>query len=119
MADVSGKYELGRLQDFIVLAKEGTEVQLSVDLRKQIVYHKVESGETGGGKGEVDMYLLIGDYSFKIRGGIEKVSKIYVSGTVGEPVNATRKNINIVNDRLKMDYMRLREANIIFEEVYF
>jgi hypothetical protein len=50
---------------------------------------------------------------------VNKVSKIYVSGIIGEPMNATRQNIEIANSRIKMDYMRLREVNIIFEEVFF
>ncbi len=119
MTDMIEKGEPGRLEDLVALAKEGKEVQLTVELRKQIVTQKVEAGGAEGGKGGVDMYLLIGDYSFKVGEHAGKISKIYVSGTVGEPLNATRKNMNIVNDRLKMDYMRLRDADIIFEEVYF
>lgn len=113
------KTEPGRLEDFMALAKSGKEVQLVVELKKEIVAPKSNPDETKEEKSRRDMYLLIGDYTFDVGGNTEKVSKIYVSGTMGEPVNATRKNLNIVNDRLKMDYMRLRDANIIFEEVFF
>jgi hypothetical protein len=113
------KDEFIRLEDFIARAKEGKEVQLSVTLNKHVVKKKSHPAETDERKDEVEMYLLIGDYSFKVGGTVSKVSKIYVSGIIGEPMNATKQNINIANSRIKMDYMRLREANIIFEEVFF
>ena len=109
------KDEFLRLEDFIAMANEGKEVQLTVTLSKHAVTKKPQPAETG----EKEMYLLIGDYLFSVGGVVTKVSKIYVSGIVGEPMNATKQNINIANSRIKMDYMRLREANIIFEEVFY
>jgi len=108
-----------RLEDFIALAKEGKDVQVSVALRKQIVTQKVHPDQTEEMRGELDMYLLVGDYSFKVGGEVRKVSKIYVSGTVEEPLNASRTSIYIANARLNMDYARLREADIIFDEKYW
>ena len=113
------KDEFVRLEDFIARAKEGKEVQLSVTLSKQVVTKRSHPAETDERKGELDMYLLIGDYSINVGGAVNKVSKIYVSGIIGEPMNATRQNIEIANSRIKMDYMRLREVDIIFEEVFF
>jgi hypothetical protein len=119
MSREAEKDEFVRLEDFIARTKEGKEVQLSVALSKHLVIKKSPPAETDERKGQVDMYLLIGDYSFKVGGAVSKVSKIYVSGVIGEPMNATKQNISIANSRIKMDYMRLREANIIFEEVFF
>ena len=119
MSGEAEKDEFVRLEDFIARTKEGKEVQLSVALSKHLVIKKSHPAETDERKGEVDMYLLIGDYSFNVGGAVSKVSKIYVSGTIDEPMNATKRNISIANSRIKMDYMRLREANIIFEEVFF
>jgi hypothetical protein len=119
MAGETEKGELIRLEDFIALAKEGKEVQLTVSLRKQLVQQKFHPEQTEEKKGEIDMYLLIADYSFQGAGKKGKVSKIYVSGTVGEPLNATKQNTYIANARLKMDYMRLREVDIIFEEIFW
>ncbi|MBM4136814.1 MAG: hypothetical protein FJ241_08290 [Nitrospira sp.] len=119
MAEVHEISELSRLEDFIALAKGGKEVQMSIEVKKQIVTQKVHPDETEEMRSEIDMYLLIGDYAFKVGGEVKKVSKIYVAGAVGEPLNAARQNIHIANARLKMDYVRLREAHIIFEEVYF
>lgn len=113
------KREFTRIEDFIAMAKEGKQVQLSVTLRKEFVTQKVqpEKGEeAGAGK---EMYLLIADYAFRGDGRESTISKIYVSGTVGEPVNATKQNTYIANARLKMDYMRLREVNIPFDEVFW
>jgi len=115
MADTNEKGELGRLEDFIALSRQGKDVQLSVTLRKQIVTQKAHSGM----KGEEDIYLLIGDYSCTVGSDVKNVAKIYVSGTVGEPRNAAKQNIYIANARLSMDYIRLREADIIFEEKYW
>ncbi len=119
MAEETGKGELVRLEDFIALAKEGKEVQSTVQLRKQFVQQKAHPAQTGEMKAETDMYLLIADYAFKGAGKEGKISKIYVSGSVGEPLNATKQNTYIANARLKMDYMRLREADIVFEEVFW
>jgi hypothetical protein len=113
------KDEFVRLEDLIARAKEGKEVELSVALSKQVITKRSHPAETDERKGEIDMYLLIGDYSINVGGVVNKVSKIYVSGIIGEPMNATRQNIEIANSRIKMDYMRLREVNIIFEEVFF
>ncbi len=104
--------EFSRLEDFIGLAKQGKTIQLSVSLRKE----KVISTEADKQK---DMYLLICDYDFVVDGQKITISKIYESGLSNEPLNATKKHIYIANARLKMDYMRLRDANIPFEELYW
>jgi len=119
MSGEIGKDEFVRLEDFIAKAKEGKKVQLSIALSKQVVTKRLHPAEPDERKGQIDMYLLIGDYSFNVGGAVSKVSKIYVSGTIDEPMNSTKQNINIANSRIKIDYMRLREANIIFEEVFF
>ncbi len=45
--------------------------------------------------------------------------KFYVSGIEGESLNMTKRNIYVANERLRMDYKRLREAKIAFEEKYW
>lgn len=119
MAEELEKRELNRIEDFISIAKEGKEVQLSVSLRKQTVTQKLRPEEKNVLKNEADIYLLIADFSFTAGTLTGKISKIYVSGTVDEPLNATRQQTSIANSRLKMDYLRLRSVNIIFEEVFF
>jgi hypothetical protein len=119
MVEVSGKSELLRIEDFIALAKEGKGVNVTIDLRKQPVVQKVHPGDTEESKGELDMYLLFGDYTFKIGKWEKVVSKVYMYGTVGETLNETKVNKSIANERLKLDYQRLKEVNIHFEEKYF
>jgi hypothetical protein len=119
MVEVSGKDELFRIEDFIALAKEGKDVAVAVDLRKQAVSQKVHPGDTEESKGELDMYLLFGDYTFRI-GSLKKlVSKVYMYGSTGESLSDAKINKSIANERLKMDYQRLKNANIHFEEKYF
>lgn len=119
MVEVSEKGELLRIEDFIALAKEGKDVNVEVNLRKQIVSQKVHPGDTEEMKGEIDMYLLVGDYTFSVGNWKKLVSKIYVYGSIEESLNDAKINKSIANERLKMDYKRLQDAKITFEEKYF
>ena len=109
----------GRLEDFISLAKQGQYIEVSIDLKKQIVIPKVNQGESGDIKIESELYVLSGEYSFNVEGNVRKVSKPYMYGVSEESANMALREMQIANERLKMDYNRLREANIIFEEKYF
>jgi hypothetical protein len=126
-----------RIEDFIAFAKEGKDVHATIALRKQLVTQKVHPDETEDMKREIDMYLLIGAYTFRVKKDVrkfskvymyekvskgymrEEVSKVYMYGSSGESPDAAKVNISIANERLKADYQRLREANITFEEKYF
>jgi len=119
MGDVLIKSNFKRLEDFIALAKKGKKVHMSIEFRKQIVTEKVHPKDTLEQKGEIDMYLLIGAYSFKVGEEVMEISKVYMFGSTEEPLNVVRENKNIANQRLKMDYKRFREAKIIFEDKYF
>jgi len=119
MVEVSGKSELLRIKDFIALAKEGKGVTVTIDLRKQPVSQKIHPGDTEELKGEIDMYLLFGDYTFKIGDWEKVVSKVYMYGSTGESLNNTKINMSIANERLKLDYQRLKDVHILFEEKYF
>lgn len=111
--------EILRIEDFVALAKEGKDVNAEVNLRKQLVSQKVHPGETEVMKSEVDMYLLLANYAFTVGNWKKVVSKIYVYGSSEESLNDAKINMSIANERLKMDYRRLKEAKIIFEEKYF
>ena len=119
MAEVSGKVELLRIEDFIALAKEGKKVDVTISLRKQIVSQNVHPGETEDMKNEIDMYLLLGDYTFKVSDREKVVSKVYIYGSLEESLNDAKIDKSIANERLKMDYKRMQDANITFEEKYF
>jgi hypothetical protein len=109
----------GRLEDFISLAKQGQHIQVSIDLKKQIVIPKVNRGESGNVKIESEFYVLLGEYSFYVEGNVKKVSKPYMYGVSEESTNIVLIEKQIANERLKMDFNRLREANITFEERFF
>jgi hypothetical protein len=111
--------ELVRIEDFIALAMEGKKVDASIELRKKLVSEKVHPGTFNTMKGEVDMYLLFGDYTFSVGKEGKKISKIYMYGSSEESRNEANVNKSIANARLKMDYKRLHDAKIILEEKFF
>jgi len=129
--------EFGRIEDFIAFAKEGKDVHATIALRKPLVIQKVHPDETEDMKREIDMYLLIATYTFRVEKEVKKfskvymyeevskgymreeVSKVYMYGSLEESPDAAKVNKSIANARLKADYQRLREANITFEEKYF
>jgi len=119
MTRVSEIGDYGRIEDFIALAKEGGKVDLEIELKKQLVTQKVPQGVTEDMKDEIDMYLLTADYIFRVGKDMKLVSKVYVFGSSEEPQNVIKLNSNIANARLSMDYQRLKDANITFEEKYF
>jgi hypothetical protein len=108
-----------RLEDFISIARKGEKVDLTVVLNKRIFTRKFDSYTTGDPEDEIDMYILSADYLFVVAGEAMEVTKYYVSGIEGESFIATKNNIYVANERLKMDYKRLREAKIIFLEKYW
>ena len=111
--------EFGRIEDVIAFAREGKDVQAEIELRKQVVTQKVHPGDTEDMKSEIDMYLLIGVYTFWIEKEVKQVSKVYMYGSLEEPPGVFWVNVNIANARLKMDYQRLKDVKIAFEEKYF
>ena len=114
------KSMFGRLEHFISLAKEGKYIQVLIDLQKKIVIPKViNRGESGNVKIETELYVLLGEYSFNVEGNVKKVSKPYMYGVSEESTNIVLREMQIANERLKMDFNRLTEANITFEEKYF
>lgn len=119
MAEVSGKSELVRIEDFIALSREGKEINVEIELRKQLVTQKVHPEETEDMRSEIDMYLLLGNYTFKVGNEVKKVSKVYMYGSTEESLNDAKINISIANERLRMDYKRLMDANITIQEKYF
>jgi hypothetical protein len=111
--------QLVMLEDFIRLAKEGKDVRVSVELRKQCVPGKVHPAHTEEGKSETESYLLIGEYTCSVGEEVHKVPKVYVFGSGEESLHVAKMHKNIANERLKRDYRRLREGNIKLEEKYF
>jgi hypothetical protein len=108
-----------RLEDFISIAREGEKVDLTVVLNKQIFTRNFDPYTMGDPEDEIDMYILSANYVFVVGGKTNEVTKFYVSGIEGESLIATKNNISIANERLKMDYERLRKARIVFLEKFW
>jgi hypothetical protein len=114
-----GKSNVFRLEDIIALAKEGKDICAAVDLIKKIVTPAVNPDETEATKSNSDMYLLLGEYNFRAAGEVRKVFKSYAFGTFAQSKNSMAQNVLVANERLKMDYQRLKKAHILIEEKYF
>ena len=119
MLPMFGQNELVMLEDFIRLAKEGEDVRVSVELRKEYIPVKIHPAHTEEGKSETESYLLIGDYTCSVGGEVHEVPKVYVFGSAEESLETGKMHQNIANERLKRDYRRLRDAKIKVEEKYF
>jgi hypothetical protein len=119
MAEVFDERGVTRLEDCIALAMAGKIVHADIELGKQLVREKVHPEETEEMKAEIDMYLLVGDYTFNIEGEACNVSKVYMFGSLEESLDAAKVDKSVANERLKMDYLRLRDANVTIEEKYF
>ena len=119
MSGLHDETRSSRLAYFIDLAKRGKKVRVEVVLRTQRVSQTVHPDETDDMTGNADLRLFIGDFRCESEGQISTISKIYLHGTIAESVAAGRVNRSVANDRLKMDYQRLKDANIVFEEKYF
>lgn len=119
MTEVQDHKRLNRLEYFIQLAKRGKKVDVTVTLRKELVEQRVHPDETDDMTGMTHMYLLLGDFLCECESEVSTISKIYVYGTSEEPVSAGQVNKSVANARLRMDYQRLKDAKIKFNEEYF
>ena len=108
-----------RLEDFIVIAKNGERVKLEVNLRKQVISPKDPSEKPYHLKVGEDMYLLMGDFLFGDESNNTIVSKVYAMGCVAGPEIEAQADNDVANERLKMDYHRLKSVGIDFTEKYF
>lgn len=116
---MAGILVYNRLEDFISLAKDGEKIALSVSLNKQLFTRRFYSTASGEAEDEIDMYILSADYLFSIDESQTEVKKLYAFGIEGESSDSTQKNVHVANDRLRMDYKRLKEAGIVFAEKFW
>ena len=119
MTPIFEQDELVMLEDLILLAKEGKDVLVQVQLRKQDISQKVDTVGTARSEAELKSYLLIGDYTCRVEGEVYEVPKVYVFGSEKESLTTAAMHKNIANERLKRDYQRLKDAKIEIEEQYF
>ena len=109
-----------RLEDFIALAISRNKGRFEVNLRKEIVKRKVFPEETDNLKVEKDLYLLMADFTLvDLNDKSRKVTKIYAFGDINENEVEEKLIRTIANERIKLDYQRLRDADIKCQERFF
>ena len=114
-----GKGNLGRLEDFIEVAKAGKRVEMDIELRKQQMIQEIDTGGAHDMHDKIHTYLLIADYIFKVDNELYRLSKVYTYAVDEESLDSIRVNKNIANARLQVDYNRLKAAHISFHEKFF
>ena len=111
----------GRLDDYINLAGSGKTIRLQTRLYRKWLKQVSRSNATGGIDMDMDMCLLMADFTplettQEMPG---KVTKPYMICPVKDSESDEKTTRHIANERLRMDYARLRGAGISFEEKYF
>ena len=110
-----------RLDDFIKLAQSGGKVQLEIKAYTSMVKQLGRSESTDDIDIEVDMNLLMADFVpapvADVKPGI--VTKVYAVCPINESEIDANTTRHIANQRLRMDYARLKEVGVRFEEKYF
>ncbi|MFO8011053.1 MAG: hypothetical protein R6U89_09615 [Dehalococcoidia bacterium] len=120
MSEINTETGIVRLEDFISMAGRGESVKLEVELHKENVIQKVHPDITDDSSMETEMYLLTAKYTHAGPGGeTNSVKKVYLHGWAGESAVESQVNRHIANERLKMDYERLSNAGVTFEEKFF
>ncbi len=73
-----------RIEDFIAFAKEGKDVHAEIALKRHLLNRKFVQELHEDMKCEIDMYLFIGDYTFRIGKEVNHVCKVYMYGYLKE-----------------------------------
>ena len=110
-----------RLDDFIKLAQSGQMVSLQINVYKNMVKQVVQSESTDDIDIETDTCLLMADFSppAGTQAKPAMVTKVYAICPINENEINDKTIRHIANNRLRMDYARLKEAQVKFEEKYF
>ena len=111
----------GRLDDYIKLAKSGKSIRLQTRLYRKWFKEVSHSNATDDLDIEMDKCLLMADFSpiNAEQGMPEKITKAYMISAINENEIDDKTTCHIANERLRMDYTRLKEADILIEEKYF
>jgi hypothetical protein len=111
--------EYARLEDVIFLANKGKKISSAVELKKQSIEIKVKGPKADEKQSGIDAFLLIATYEFGFDGRKKQISKVYAFGRAQKGPTIPETDRIVANERLKMDYERLKLAKIDIEEVYF
>jgi hypothetical protein len=121
MADEHSKTgTLAMIETYLKMAEAGQEIGLDVKLHKEIIKQSLLTNEADNLRIEKDVYLLIADYIPKASAkDLQIVSKVYAFGSINNTEIEEKTTRLIANERLKIDYDRLRSAGINFQEIQF
>jgi hypothetical protein len=110
-----------RLDGFIKLAQTGQTIQLQINVYRNIVKQTSQSESTDDIDIATDMCLLMADFAPTADAPAKpaKVTKVYAICPINEIEVNEKITRHIANERLRMDYARLKEGKVKFEELYF
>lgn len=112
--------EISRLEDIIRIANTGIRVRCFIELKKKNVEIKVNDAEIDRQPSvSIAAFLLLAQYTVNFEKTNATVSKVYVFGRAQQDGGIPEADSDVANQRLYVDYERLRQANIRFDEVYF
>ncbi len=111
--------DYSRLEDFIIFAKQGRDIGLEVELLKHNATKNLQCEKNDAFEKLEDIYFLTVRYSFDLEGKIYTISKIYSYGNLNDSSHIYITSLKNANERLRVDYERLKSAKIAFKETYF
>jgi hypothetical protein len=111
--------DCARLEDVIFLANNGKFVKGSVSLDKQLIEIRIKPETMETGAEWTEAYLLLGNYIFLFDDRAREISKVYAFGKARSDGSVSVLDKLVANERLKVDFKRLKAARIEIEEVYF
>ena len=111
--------DFARLEDVIFLANNGKFVKGFVRLAKQLVEIRIRPETSETCAEWTQAYLLLGNYIFLFDDRATEISKVYAFGKARSDGLVSVLDKMVANERLKVDFMRLKAARVEIEEKYF
>lgn len=110
-----------RLEDIIRLAQDGRQISMNINLYRKLVKQLIQSESTDDIPIETDMCLFMADFvpTQSIPDHPTKITKVYAMCSINETEINDKTMRYIANQRLEMDYARLKSAGITFETSRF
>ncbi|GAB6909200.1 hypothetical protein DESC_160027 [Desulfosarcina cetonica] len=110
-----------RLEDIIQLARSGRKISLKIDAYRKLVKQVSQSESTDDIPVETDMCMFMADFvpTSLLPNQPAKITKVYALSSINENEIDDKTIRHIANQRLDMDYSRLKNAGITFEAAYF
>ena len=103
------------------MARSDRKIALTITVYQKLVKQVEQAESTDDIPIETDMRLFMADFTptRPIPDHPAKISKVYAIGLVNETEINEKTVRHIANQRLEMDYARLKDAGIVFEAPHF